>query len=266
MHPHIEPGRLILRILLLIDMKFLQPLAILLPVLFLILCVPLLSRSGGSPSIPLKAPLDTTITKDTAYATSYLALGDSYTIGQSVPHKERYPFQTVELLSKAGYNMRQADIIATSGWTTADLIAAVKGQSPTQTYDLVSLLIGVNNQYQRRSLAEYRSEFTFLLKRSIRLAGNRPGRVFVLSIPDYSVTPFARNSDRSKIAREIDLFNRENKRIANLYKVNYLNVTPESRKAANDKSLIAYDDLHFSGKEYAIWASMLAPMITKALR
>ena len=206
------------------------------------------------------------LAEDSAYATSYLALGDSYTIGQSVPHKERYPFQTVDLLSKAGYKMRSAEIIATSGWTTADLMDAVKEKSITQTYDLVSLLIGVNNQYQGRSLAEYRTQFTFLLKKSIKLSGNRPGRVFVLSIPDYSVTPFARNSDRSQIAREIDMFNRENKRIAALYKVNYLNVTPESRRAANDRSLIAYDDLHFSGKEYSIWASMLAPMITKALR
>lgn len=221
-----------------------------------------------------KAPLtDTIITKDSlsltedsSYAASYLALGDSYTIGQSVPHKERYPFQTVDLLTRAGYKMRNAEIIATNGWTTEDLIRAVSEKSVSEKYDLVSLLIGVNNQYQRRSLAEYRTQFTFLLRKSIKLAGNRPSRVFVLSIPDYSVTPFARNADRNLIAREIDMFNKENKRISALYKVNYLNVTSESRKAAYDKSLIAYDDLHFSGKEYSIWASMLAPMITKVLK
>lgn len=216
---------------------------------------------------------DTIIAKDSikyiddgGYATTYLALGDSYTIGQSVPQKERYPFQTVDLLQKAGYKMRSADIIATTGWTTADLMQGIKEKSINETYDLVSLLIGVNDQYRRRSLAEYRNHFTILLKKSIKLAGDRPSRVFVLSIPDYSVTPFANNSDRKKISQEIDMFNRENKKIAGMYKVNYLNITPESRKAAINKSLIAYDDLHFSGKEYGIWASMLVPMITKVLK
>lgn len=256
-------------------MKKQNPLSFLVPVLLLTISVSLLSMKGKLTVDPSSRVLvtDTMISNDSAkmvadsaYATSYLALGDSYTIGQSVPHKERYPFQTVDLLTRAGYNMKSAEIIATSGWTTEDLMTAIKDRQLNTTYDLVSLLIGVNNQYQRRSLTEYRAQFTYLLKRSIKLAGNRPTRVFVISIPDYSVTPFARNSDRNQIAHEIDMFNRENKRIAALYKVNYLNVTPESRKAATDKSLIAYDDLHFSGKEYSIWASMLAPMITKVLR
>ncbi|MEO6914529.1 MAG: GDSL-type esterase/lipase family protein [Chitinophagaceae bacterium] len=240
-----------------------------------LLSVTLISMSGPvsnvSPGRSVGA--DTMIAKDSTgypedsgYATSYLALGDSYTIGQSVPHKERYPFQTVDLLQKAGYRMRSADIIATTGWTTADLMEGIKEKAPDNKYDLVSLLIGVNDQYQRRSLTEYRNHFTILLKKSIKLAGNRPSRVFVLSIPDYSVTPFANNYDRDKISREIDMFNRENKRIAGMYKVNYLNITPESRKAFMNKSLVAYDDLHFSGKEYSIWASMLVPMITKVLK
>lgn len=216
---------------------------------------------------------DTIITKDSVHhafdssmATSYLALGDSYTIGQSVPVKERFPFQVVDRLSKAGYAMRNADIIATSGWTTTDLIEAIKEKQISRTYDLVSLLIGVNNQYQRKSLAEYRKEFTSLLQKSIKFAGGRPKRVFVLSIPDYSVTPFATHSDRNKIAREIDMFNRENKRISAAYKVNYLNVTSETRKAAYDPTLIAYDGLHFSGKEHAIWATLLTPMVTSVLK
>lgn len=130
----------------------------------------------------------------------------------------------------------------------------------------MTLLIGVNDQYQRKSLVEYRKEFTSLLKKSIKFAGGRPGRVFVLSIPDYSVTPFANHSDRSKIAREIDMFNRENKKISAAFRVNYLNVTAETRKAAFDRTLIAYDGLHFSGKEHAVWANLLAPMVSRVLK
>jgi lysophospholipase L1-like esterase len=217
--------------------------------------------------------IDTSITKDSirpaldsSSAKTYLALGDSYTIGQSVPVKERFPFRTVEILSNAGYFIKNAQIVATSGWTTTDLMEAINEKKITQTFDMVSLLIGVNDQYKRKTLAEYRKEFTALLKKSIRFAGGRPQRVFVLSIPDYSVTPFATHSDRNKIAREIDLFNKENKRISLAFKVNYLYVTAETRKAAYDRTLIAYDGLHFSGKEHAIWANMLAPMVSKVLK
>ncbi len=196
----------------------------------------------------------------------YLALGDSYTIGQSVKVNERYPVQTVEQLRNAGFNVAEAEIIATSGWTTGNLLEAVKVKAAAPDYDMVTLLIGVNNQYQRRSMEEYRIQFTSLLKKAIRFAGNRPGRVIVLSIPDYSVTPFANNSDREKIAHEINSFNLINRQISAACHVSYLNITNESRKAAKDHSLIAYDDLHFSGKEYSIWTSLLVPMISVALK
>jgi len=205
------------------------------------------------------------VAKDTSMK-YYLALGDSYTIGQSVAAPDRFPVQVVKMLNTSGYKMAKAEIIATTGWTTADLYDALKTKTSLLSYDVVSLLIGVNNQYQGLSLAEYRTEFTALLQRSIELAGNNPDRVFVLSIPDYSVTPFAAASDRKKIAKEIDAFNAVNKQVASFYKVHYLYVTGESRKAAADPGLIANDGLHFSGKAYRVWAKLLAGLMEKTLK
>lgn len=192
---------------------------------------------------------------------TYLALGDSYTIGESVDSSQRYPVQALHQLYQGGH----PDIIATTGWTTGNLLDALDAVSPDTNYEAVSLLIGVNNQYQGRSQEEYREQFTALLKAAIHLAGDRPGHVLVLSIPDYSVTPFARNSDRGLIAAQIDSFNAINNRIAAAYKVHYLDVTSESRKALGDPDLIAADGLHFSGKEYAIWAKMMEPWLITAL-
>jgi lysophospholipase L1-like esterase len=196
-----------------------------------------------------------------APAPAYLALGDSYTIGESVAENERYPVQALHRLFPDG----QPEIIATTGWTTGNLLAALDRARSTSGYQAVSLLIGVNNQYQGRSQAEYREQLTTLLQEAIRLAGNRPDHVLVLSIPDYSVTPFARNRDVAHIAMQIDSFNAINSQLAVDYKVNYLDVTAESRKAADDPSLVATDGLHFSGKEYAIWAKMMEPWLTTAL-
>jgi lysophospholipase L1-like esterase len=158
------------------------------------------------------------------------------------------------------------DIIATTGWTTGDLLQALSIARPTAAYQAVSLLIGVNNQYQGRSQDEYREQFTTLLEKAIMLAGGRPSHVIVLSIPDYSVTPFARNSDVARIATEIDAFNAINYRISMTYGVHWLDVTAESRKAVNDPSLIAADGLHFSGKEYAVWARLMSPVLGEILK
>lgn len=209
-------------------------------------------------------PADTT--KIDSTTRHYLALGDSYTIGQSVPVTERYPVQLVEALRRAGYNMAGADIVATSGWTTTDLLGALDARRDSLTYELVTLLIGVNNQYQGGTIPMYKHEFTRLLQTAIKAAGGRPERVVVLSIPDYSVTPFATNSDRQKIAMEIDSFNYVNKQISQAYQVHYLDVTGESRKAVGDKTLIAYDGLHFSGKEYTIWTNLLLPVVKGLLK
>jgi lysophospholipase L1-like esterase len=195
---------------------------------------------------------------------SYLALGDSYTIGQSVEAGDRYPAQVVMKLRSDMLLYKNPDIIAVTGWTTGDLLAATPATALKPAYNIVSLLIGVNNQYQHLSQSQYRSQFTVLLERSIALAGDRPTHVLVLSIPDYSVTPFASNSDRAVyIAAQIDSFNAINREITQAYQAQYLDVTGESRKAANDPSLIASDGLHFSGKEYEIWAALMEPLMKK---
>jgi len=195
---------------------------------------------------------------------SYLALGDSYTIGQSVPESDRFPNQVARLLRGENIKIDDPKIIATTGWTTGNLINALNLSPPQKKYSFVSLLIGVNNQYQGKSIDEYKVEFTLLLNRSIEYAGNKR-KVFVLSIPDYSVTPFASNSDKKKIASEIDSFNAINKEISYQLGVNYLDITAISREALNDATLIATDGLHPSGKQYKRWAELLAPMMKKSL-
>lgn len=198
---------------------------------------------------------------------SYLALGDSYTIGESVAPEDRYPAQVMRALCAEGYSCgEQPDIMATTGWTTRDLLRAMAANKPASGYQAVSLLIGVNNQYQGRSQAEYREEFTELLEQAIALAGDKPAHVLVLSIPDYSVTPFAQNRDTGYIAAQIDSFNLINARVAAASHVNYLDITAESRKAAIDRSLIAADGLHFSGKEYGIWANLMMPMMRTMIK
>jgi len=197
---------------------------------------------------------------------NYLALGDSYTIRQSVAVSDRYPVQAVKLLAGNAVHMQDPEIIAVTGWTTQDLLNAIKNKTAAKPYSVVTLLIGVNNQYQGRTLDEYKTQFTQLLEQSIQLAGNRAGHVIVLSVPDYSVTPFAASLDRASVAGQIDLFNAANKQISLQYQVQYLDVTTASRMAANDRSLIAGDSLHFSGKEYGVWASGLAPLLKLAIQ
>ena len=195
---------------------------------------------------------------------TYLALGDSYTIGSSVASDQRFPNQAAVLLSQQGVQFKIPDIVATSGWTTGNLLSALAGNVPTTNYDIVTLLIGVNNQYQGRTQAEYRIQFSDLLNKAIGYARGNKARVFVLSIPDYSVTAFAQNSDTARIAREINEFNAINKEITNTSGVGYLDVTGISREARLDPSLIAGDGLHPSGKQYALWVAQLAPMIKSA--
>jgi lysophospholipase L1-like esterase len=202
-----------------------------------------------------------------AGAATYLALGDSYTIGESVDAADRYPAQSVSLLNKADHlPCEDPDIIAVTGWTTGNLLEALAMAKPSPTYRIVSLLIGVNNQFQGRTQSEYRAQFALLLEKSIALAGNRPSNVIVLSIPDYGVTPFGRSRDTAFIAAQIDSFNVINHDLALAYKVNYVDVTAESRKAAWDPTLIAGDGLHFSGKEYANWARLMEPVLKGILQ
>jgi lysophospholipase L1-like esterase len=196
----------------------------------------------------------------------YLALGDSYTIGQSVALQERFPHQTAAWLRLKGIQMNEPDYIATTGWTTANLLSAIAAQKPATNYDAVSLLIGVNNQYQQRDTQEYRSQFTQCLLKAIELANNQRNRVFVLSIPDYSATPFASRLDRQKISREIDIFNAINKQVCTEYAIVWIEITQSSRDALTNPLLVANDGLHPSGMEYAKWAAKLAPAMETVLK
>jgi lysophospholipase L1-like esterase len=192
---------------------------------------------------------------------TFLALGDSYTIGESIPYRDNFPCQTIDQLKASGLNFKAPDILATTGWTTDELQAAVKVHHFASPYTFVSLLIGVNNQYRGRTIREYEEQLESLLKQSINLAGNEARHVIVLSIPDWGVTPFATGSNRFQIAQEIDEFNAASKRIAEGYHVNYINITEWTRSAAQDPSLLSPDGLHPSAKEYQRWASKISALI-----
>lgn len=193
-----------------------------------------------------------------SHSYTYLALGDSYTIGESVPVAENFPYQTIQFLRQAGHDFHAAEIIAKTGWTTDELQKGIDSAILRKNYDMVSLLIGVNNQYRGRSVQEYSKEFESLLKQAISFAGNDPSHVFVLSIPDWGVTPFADDRDRQQIAKEIDDYNHANKTITEKYQIHYIDITPGTREALQDRTLLAPDNLHPSGKEYSIWARQLA--------
>lgn len=191
----------------------------------------------------------------------YLALGDSYTIGESVALQDNFPNQVAGMMEKDSIYFFPPRIIARTGWTTDELengIIASHNASPLRSsYDFVSLLIGVNNQYRGYPVENYKPAFEELLKKAITYAGNRPERVVVLSIPDWGVTPFAEGRDRARIAAEIDVYNRLNKEVAIRYNIHYIDITPWTREAASDRSLLAPDGLHPSGKEYKRWAEQI---------
>lgn len=196
---------------------------------------------------------------------TYLALGDSYTIGESVPERERWPVQLADLLRGQGVEVGAPTIIARTGWTTDELSAAMDEAAPVGPYDLVSLLIGVNNQYRGRAVEEYREQFVALLNRAIGLAGGRPGRVLVLSIPDWGVTPFAAGRDSAAIAAAIDQYNAVNAEEAARAGAAYVDVTPTSRLAVTQPELLAGDGLHPSGLMYTAWAALALPVVCAAL-
>ncbi|MBF8281252.1 MAG: lysophospholipase [Anaerolineales bacterium] len=197
----------------------------------------------------------------------FLALGDSYTIGESVAPEERWPVQLGALLRAEGLDVGDPTLIATTGWTTDELSAAIDRANPQGAFDLVSLLIGVNNQYRGRGQDEYREQFAALLQRAIGFAGGNPARVLVLSIPDWGVTPFAARLERdpAAVAADIDAFNAINRAETERPGAHYVDVTPFSREAAHDPSLLADDGLHPSGRMYAEWARLALPAARAAL-
>ncbi|MEQ7798516.1 GDSL-type esterase/lipase family protein [Pedobacter sp. ASV1-7] len=198
---------------------------------------------------------------------SYLALGDSYTIGEEVPLENSFPYQLADILSKNGYIVNRPEIIATTGWTTNELQDAIAKSGLNQKFDLVTLLIGVNNQYRGESLKIYREEFKALLQTAINFTNGNKARVFVLSIPDWGVTPYAVNSGRDPelIAKEIDNFNAINYKETISLGVNYTNVTTSSRKAGSETDLLTNDGLHYSAKMYAEWVELLKQEIIKVI-
>ena len=196
---------------------------------------------------------------------SYLALGDSYTIGEQAPFADNFPNQAVQLLREAGFAFYGAEIIAKTGWTTDELNQAISQTRFLDQYDVVSLLIGVNNQYRGRTTAEFEPEFEHLLQRAIQFANNISRRVFVLSIPDWGVTPFAEGRDRKQIAAEIDAFNRVCREAAERYQVNYIDITRAQRTDGHKPGFLVADGLHPSGNEYGKWAVKLADAIIKQL-
>lgn len=183
---------------------------------------------------------------------TFLALGDSYTIGQSVDEKDRWSMQLVDLL-KTDFSFTKHDIIARTGWTTEELTNAINAQKVTEQYDMVSLLIGVNNQYRGQSLEKYRTEFRALLNVSVSFARNQPKRVFVLSIPDWGMSPFGKGSDSQRIGTEIDAFNGVAKDECRKLGIVFIDITELTRKNT-DINYFASDKLHYSGKMHLLWA------------
>lgn len=197
----------------------------------------------------------------------YLALGDSYTIGEGATAAERWPVQLASLLRRQSLAVGEPQIIARTGWTVAELSAGIDAAAPRGPFDLVTLLIGVNDQYRGADPEAYRPAFARMLARAIALAGGDARRVVVLSIPDWGATPFARGSGRApaRIAAEIERFNAVNRQEAQAAGVRFVDVTPTSRRAASEPALLARDGLHYAGPMYAEWARLTLPAVTEAL-
>jgi lysophospholipase L1-like esterase len=195
----------------------------------------------------------------------FLALGDSYTIGEGVPAEGRWPAQLAARLGGTGVPVEAPQIVATTGWTTDELGAAMDAADFAPPYDLVSLLIGVNNQYRGRELDNYRDEFRGLLARAIRLAGGDPGKVVVVSIPDWGTTPFGQSDRRgpAAIGAAIDAFNAVNRDEALRAGVAWVDVTAASRAPGTDQ--LAEDGLHPSARQYTRWVDRIEPAARRIL-
>lgn len=199
---------------------------------------------------------------------SYLALGDSYTIGESVIQEKTFPYQLKTLLTDQGLDLGDPVVIATTGWTTDELANAIEEAQLEDQYELVTLLIGVNNQYRGYPVERYKAEFSDLLDQAISFSRKGKSNVFVISIPDWGVSPYGLNSGRDLevVANEIDLFNRVKKEITIAAGVKYIDITPISRRGLLEPDLIADDGLHPSAEMYTEWVKLLLPEIEKVLK
>ncbi len=200
---------------------------------------------------------------------SYLALGDSYTIGEQVPIADSFPYQAIQLLRKEDVAndhkssvFASPEIIAKTGWTTDELTTAIGQTVFLPEYNIVSLLIGVNNQYRGRTAEDFKKEFDILLEMAIQFAGGIARNVYVLSIPDWGITPFAKDRNRDQIALEIDAFNKVCENAAMGKNAHFIDITESQRMDGEKKEFLASDGLHPSGLEYKKWAVKLAQMIS----
>ena len=197
---------------------------------------------------------------------TYLALGDSYTVGESVPTTKSFPAQVVEKLQPALKAKIKFDVIAATGWRTDDLLQGIHGKFSDRTFDFVTLLIGVNNQYQERHFSQYEREFPQLLEKAIAFADNNPDRVAVVSIPDYGYTPFGKNRDKATISNEINAYNAFAEATATAADVRFINITDITRRGLDEPDLVADDGLHPSAKAYKLFASRIAPFMLTRLK
>jgi lysophospholipase L1-like esterase len=193
----------------------------------------------------------------------YLALGDSYTIGELVAYQDSFPHQVADLLNKNNIKVEELKLIAKTGWTTYELIGPMEHQVFHHDYDWTTLLIGVNNQYRGRSVEEYAIHFSYLLNRAINFTKDISANVIVLSIPDWGATPFNTERDALQISKELDDYNTISKNLAQKAGAHFIDITNSTRLNAKDSSFLAEDKLHPSGKEYAIWAEKVASIILK---
>jgi len=212
--------------------------------------------------------LETSAPITTEHEITYLALGDSYTIGESVPLESNFPYQLSARLNSNGLHVGKPHIIAVTGWTTSELQAAIEAESLKQKFGLVTLLIGVNNQYRGESSELYRKEFKALLQTAIDFADGNKAHVFVLSIPDWGATPYGLSSGRdlADVTNEINTFNAINKEETLAAGVSYTDITPASTKAATAPDLVAIDGLHYSAKMHSEWTDLLLSKVTVALK
>ncbi|WP_206862346.1 SGNH/GDSL hydrolase family protein [Lysobacter changpingensis] len=203
-----------------------------------------------------------------APALSFLALGDSYTIGEGVPESGRWPVQLAAKLREEGIALADPRIIATTGWTTDELAWGIDGAEPLGEWDFVTLLIGVNNQYRGRSAIDYRGEFETLLQRAIRYARGRADRVLVLSIPDWGVTPFVKTtkSTPEQIATELDAYNAATQVVCEAHGVAFVDITPVSRERGAEPEMLADDGLHPSASMYTLWTAQALPVARSLLQ
>jgi len=197
---------------------------------------------------------------------SYLALGDSYTIGEGAPEAGRWPVQLARMAQAQGLPVAEPTIIARTGWTTAELQEAIRAAADHHTYGLVSLLVGVNNQYRRQPLDLYRREFRALLATAIAFAGGQPRHVVVLSIPDWGRAPFAADHDRAQIAQEIDQFNQAAHEECQHADVAFVDITPLTRAALDAASSFVADCLHYTAEHMRQWVALALPVVQQLLR